>query len=117
MARLTIRITDSLTGQPADGVHIEVFWLGPNDAVHPLRETVTGPDGSPRRPLLEGQELDRGEYLLNLNAGDYYRAAGVVEVEPRFLQVVAIRVAIADPEQDYHVPVVLGPWSYTVFRG
>lgn len=117
MSSLTTRITDSLHGRPADGMHIEVFWLGPNDAIHPIREMETGPDGAPARPLISGDELQCGDYELRIRAGDYFRANSVVEVEPRFLNIISVRIAIADTDQDYHVPVVISPWSYTVFRG
>ncbi|QJE73022.1 5-hydroxyisourate hydrolase [Aerophototrophica crusticola] len=117
MASLTTQVTDSLHGQPADGMHVEVFWLGPNDAIHPIREMVTGPDGRPSRPAMVGREFERGEYELRFRVGDYFRAFSIIEAEPRFLGVIAVRIGIADAEQDHHVHLVVSPWSYTVFRG
>ncbi|MFM2044190.1 MAG: hydroxyisourate hydrolase [Pseudomonadota bacterium] len=117
MASLTTKVIDSLHGRPADGMHVEVFWLGPNDAVHPIREMVIDMEGQTIRPLMAGEELERGEYELRFRAGDYFRENGVVEVEPRFLNVVSIRVSIADPDEDYHVPLIISPWAYTVHRG
>lgn len=116
MATLTTQIFDSLHGRPAEGVHIEVFWLGPNDAIHPIREMVTGEDGRTAKPLMAGEEFERGEYELRFHIGAYFRENAVVDLEPRFLGVVTVRVGIADPERSYHVPLVVSPWSYTVFR-
>ncbi len=117
MAILTTQVFDSLHGRPADGVHVEVFWLGPNDAIHPIREMVTGEDGRTTKPLMAGEEFERGEYELRFHMGAYFRENAVVEAEPRFLNVVSVRLSIADADQDHHVPLVVSPWSYTVFRG
>jgi len=28
-----------------------------------------------------------------------------------------VRFAVVDPEQHYHVPLLVSPWSYTTYRG
>ena len=35
----------------------------------------------------------------------------------RFLDVVPIRFAVAEPEAHYHVPLLVTPWSYSTYRG
>ncbi|HYC02859.1 MAG TPA: hydroxyisourate hydrolase [Azospirillaceae bacterium] len=116
MASLTAQIFDTQHGRPAEGVEVEVFALGPNDAVHPIRVAATGADGRADRPLLHDGELEKGDYELHLHLGPYFRAAGVVEAEPRFLNIVSVRIGVADPDADIHVTVAVSPWSYTVFR-
>jgi 5-hydroxyisourate hydrolase len=37
--------------------------------------------------------------------------------EPRFLDRVIIAFGIADPNQNYHVPLVVSPWAYSTYRG
>jgi 2-oxo-4-hydroxy-4-carboxy-5-ureidoimidazoline decarboxylase len=37
--------------------------------------------------------------------------------DPPFLNVVPIRFSIAEPEGNYHVPLLMTPWSYTTYRG
>jgi 5-hydroxyisourate hydrolase len=37
--------------------------------------------------------------------------------EPAFIEQVLIRIGIADPSQHYHVPLLISPWSYSVYRG
>jgi 5-hydroxyisourate hydrolase len=36
---------------------------------------------------------------------------------PRFLDRVTIAFGIADGSQNYHVPLVMTPWSYSTYRG
>jgi 2-oxo-4-hydroxy-4-carboxy-5-ureidoimidazoline decarboxylase len=37
--------------------------------------------------------------------------------DPPFLDVVPVQFAIAEPEGDYHVPLLVTPWSYSTYRG
>jgi 5-hydroxyisourate hydrolase len=37
--------------------------------------------------------------------------------DPSFLDEVVVHFAIADPDQHYHVPLLMTPWSYSVYRG
>ena len=44
-------------------------------------------------------------------------AQGVALSQPVFLDVVPIRFGVADPEANYHVPLVVTPWGYSTYRG
>jgi 5-hydroxyisourate hydrolase len=37
--------------------------------------------------------------------------------EPPFFDEVVITFGIADPRQNYHVPLLVSPWSYSTYRG
>jgi 5-hydroxyisourate hydrolase-like protein (transthyretin family) len=37
--------------------------------------------------------------------------------EPAFLDMMPVRVSIAEPEGHYHVPLAVTPWSYSTSRG
>ena len=37
--------------------------------------------------------------------------------DPPFLGTVPVRFAVADPEGNYHVPLLATPWSYSTYRG
>jgi len=36
---------------------------------------------------------------------------------PAFLEDAVVSIGIASPEQHYHVPLLIAPWSYSVYRG
>jgi 5-hydroxyisourate hydrolase len=57
------------------------------------------------------------QYELVFAAGDYFAAQGVALPSPRFIDRVTIAFGIADPSQNYHVPLVVTPWSYSTYRG
>jgi 5-hydroxyisourate hydrolase len=41
----------------------------------------------------------------------------VAQAEPRFIDRVTIAFGIAEPDQNYHVPLVVSPWAYSTYRG
>ena len=49
--------------------------------------------------------------------GGYFAARGAAIADPRFLDVVPVRFAIAEPERHYHVPLLASPWAYSTYRG
>ena len=51
------------------------------------------------------------------HAGDYFAAQGVDLPSPRFLDRITIAFGIADAGENYHVPLVMTPWSYSTYRG
>ena len=57
-----------------------------------------------------------GVFMPDFVAG-YFKARGVVLPEPNFLNQVSLDFGIAQPEQHYHVPLLVSPWSYSTYRG
>ena len=47
----------------------------------------------------------------------YFKARGVALPEPSFLDKVTLDFGVAHPEQHYHVPLLVSPWSYSTYRG
>jgi hydroxyisourate hydrolase len=116
MARLSTHVLDTARGIPAAGVRVELqAILG--DQRMPICAVVTNRDGRTDAPLLAGDRIPAGTYELSFYAADYFRQAGAPLPDPPFLEVVVIRFGIADPEGDYHVPLLVSPYAYTTYRG
>jgi 5-hydroxyisourate hydrolase len=47
----------------------------------------------------------------------YFRTLGYDLPQPPFLDEIVIAFGIADASQDYHVPLLVSPWSYSTYRG
>jgi 5-hydroxyisourate hydrolase-like protein (transthyretin family) len=43
--------------------------------------------------------------------------AGVAVGDKPFLDYVPLRVAVADAEGHYHLPLICTPWTYSTYRG
>jgi 5-hydroxyisourate hydrolase len=109
MGRLTTHVLDTAGGWPAAGVRIRLVRCDQPGKI--LAETHTNADGRCPAPLLEGAALSAGEYQLEFDAGGYFGS------ETDFLGTVVLRFRVADPNQHYHVPLLLSPYGYTTYRG
>ena len=116
MGKLTTHVLDTAQGKPGAGVRVELYRVGAHGR-SALASATTNLDGRCGAPLLEGDTMLPGEYELVFGAGDYFAAQGVALSEPRFLNRITIAFGIADASQNYHVPLVLTPWSYSTYRG
>jgi len=116
MGKLSTHVLDTLHGTPASGVQLGLYRLDAR-ARTLLKQTTTNSDGRCDSPLLDGATMQAGVYELDFAIGDYFAARNVPLPEPRFLDVVTLRFGIADPNQNYHVPLVATPWTYSTYRG
>ena len=69
----------------------------------------------PTAPLVEGDRMPTGEYELAFDIGDYF-ASDSESGAPAFLNTVVIRFSVS-ADENYHVPLVTTPWSYSTYRG
>ncbi|MYN08270.1 hydroxyisourate hydrolase [Pseudoduganella aquatica] len=116
MGKLSTHVLDTSAGKPGAGVKVALFEVKPEGKVL-LKMDITNADGRCAGPLLEGDTMKAGQYELVFNAGDYFAAQGVELPSPRFIDLVTLAFGIADPAQNYHVPLVVSPWSYSTYRG
>ena len=102
MAGITTHILDTTKGRPGSGVAVsleierggkwEIVGRGETDA-----------DGR-LRTLTEGKRLERATYRLTFETGGFF---------PQ----VTITFRVYQPEEHYHVPLLLSPYGYTTYRG
>ncbi|GAA0774305.1 hydroxyisourate hydrolase [Castellaniella ginsengisoli] len=116
MGKLSTHVLDTVHGVPAQGVALELYRLD-GDSRTLLTQTATNQDGRCDAPLLSGPSLTRGVYELVFHAGDYFARKGVPLPEPRFVDQVVLRFGVANPDENYHVPLVVTPWTWSTYRG
>jgi 5-hydroxyisourate hydrolase len=116
MGKLSTHVLDTTRGKPGAGVEVELYAINGGQRTLLKRDT-TNQDGRCTAPLLEGEQMQPGQYELVFAAGDYFAAQGVDLPAPRFVDRVTIAFGIAHSDQNYHVPLVVTPWSYSTYRG
>jgi len=116
MGQLTTHVLDISAGLPAAGLKIELHEVGAASPTF-LTAATTGADGRLAAPLLAGAAFRAGRYSLTFHIAAYFRARGVPLSEPPFIEEALIRIGISHPDQSYHVPLLIAPWSYSVYRG
>ena len=114
MGKLTTHILDTAHGGPAGGLSIRLYRCGVEREL--LVETLSNADGRSSSPLVEGDAFASGCYELEFDAGAYFAATDSALAEPPFLDTVVIRFN-ARGDENYHVPLLVSPWSYSTYRG
>jgi 5-hydroxyisourate hydrolase len=82
-----------------------------------LKSATTNEDGRCNQPLMDGEIFLSGVYEIEFSVGKYFQSLGVKQTSPPFLDLVTLRFGVADPSQNFHVPLVVTPWSYSTYRG
>ncbi|QCS44829.1 hydroxyisourate hydrolase [Natrinema versiforme] len=113
-AELTTHVLDTGREGPAPGVEVTLQRLDESSEAEQLAQGVTNDDGRLTEPLLTSEEMEAGTYQLLFDVGEYYRS---VDDESSFLDTVPVRFVIAEPDEHYHVPLLLSPGGYTTYRG
>jgi len=114
MGKLTTHVLDTAGGRPGARIGVKLFSM--ENGRHLVASAVTNDDGRTDGPLLEGDTFRSGVYELEFSIGDYFRDSGASQAEPPFLDDVVVRVTLAG-DDDYHVPLLVSPWSYSTYRG
>ena len=114
MAKLTTHVLDTASGKPAAGVTVRLYRCATGRELCATHKTNA--DGRTDGPLLDESSLLSACYELEFDVADYFAAAGAALDDPPFLDTVVIRVALREG-QNYHVPLLVSPWSYSTYRG
>ena len=73
-------------------------------------------DGRSDQPLVENEKFKLGKYELVFYIGDYFNKI-IESKDLPFLDDVIIRFGISNNKENYHVPLLVSPWSYSTYRG
>jgi 5-hydroxyisourate hydrolase len=104
---ISTHVLDTELGMPASGVRVTLYRLGVGGN-GPIRMTQVLTDGDGRvRDLLERP----------LQVGDYRLEFDVAHEDGSFFTKIAVDLRIDDTTRNYHVPLLLAPYSMTTYRG
>ena len=113
MSAITTHILDTSRGCPAVGVPVVLQQRADGDRWHVVGGGQTDTDGRLRDLLAEGTALVPGVYRLIFDTQRYFDTQGLRGFYPH---VIVVFEATAG-ETHYHVPLLLGPFGYTTYRG
>ena len=112
MSPITTHVLDISKGSPAENVPIQLeSWI--NSEWQLLGRGSTNADGRLTN-LLEPGSLAKGNYRISFDVEKYFISQNI---QSFFYPVVRIEFEILNPEQHYHVPLLLSPFGYSTYRG
>ncbi len=115
MTKLTTHVLDTYSGKPGKNIKVDVYYLSKNKR-NKLNSVVLNTDGRTTKPLVEEADFKEGQYELVFFIGDYFKKITNLP-KPPFLDEVIIKFGISNPNEHYHVPLLVSPWSYSTYRG
>ena len=112
MNPITTHVLDTTLGQPAAGVPVLLEIEMPGGKWKKLSRGATDADGRLVHLVPPGH-LVEGTYRLTFDTRAYFRSRGTEAFYPQ----VTVVFTVADAAQQYHIPLLLGPYGYTTYRG
>ena len=110
--KLSTHVLDIENGVAAGGLSIALWRLQDGERFL-LKEVITNYQGRTDEPLLTGSEMEAGEYEMVFQVGAYFG----LDPEKSFINAVPIRFRIVNPDEGYHVPLLVSRWAYNTYRG
>ncbi|KAH8820835.1 transthyretin-like protein-like protein [Xylogone sp. PMI_703] len=130
---ITCHVLDTTTGRPAKGIIVTLRCLN-KPASNAIFSATTNPDGritswgtvsgyvdgkstkddgTTVQDVLDSlaEKIDREVWTLRFDTGEYYG------LDKTFWPEVELRFFVKTKGETYHVPLLLGPYSYTTYRG
>lgn len=111
MSGITTHVLDTSTGRPATGVAVKLSRAG-DDGWRKMTNTHTDSDGRAQLTA-PGMPLAIGDYCIRFATADYFAERSRESFYPK----VVIRFSVTNPDQHYHVPLLLSPYGYSTYRG
>lgn len=121
---ITCHVLDTITGKPGANISVKLKLITPSQATTAHWTAITNSDGrvpswtsladinevvkSVKADLADGDQM---VWSLTFDTEAYFGKGKT------FWPEVELRFAAKKEEEHYHVPLLLGPWSYTTYRG
>ena len=115
MTKLTTHVLDIYSGKPGKGIVVELFFFD-NGEKKMIKKTTLNDDGRSNDALIEKENFKIGKYELIFYVGDYFKKI-TNQNNLQFLDDIVVRFGISNNKENYHVPLLVSPWSYSTYRG
>ena len=112
MSAITTHVLDTSKGGPASGIAVRLEFKT-SDRWSELARGSTNSDGRITDLLPKGKKMDPGLYRLTFETQSYFED----NQTKGFYPYVSVVFEIHNPEQHYHIPLLLSPFGYSTYRG
>jgi 5-hydroxyisourate hydrolase len=113
MRSITTHVLDTTVGRPGAGIPVMLERKTHTAGWQVVAEALTDIDGRINELLPPKDAFLPGHYRLIYETGAYFLMRNIECFFPQ----VTISFVVKDTTQHYHVPLLLGPFGYTTYRG
>lgn len=113
MSKVTSHVLDTTVGRPAEGVSVLLENETAPNAWVPVGDAKSDAAGRVANMVPASLTLRAGKYRLSFDTGPYYAEKGLRAFYPE----VYVIFQIHDPEQHYHLPLLISRFGYSTYRG
>ena len=113
MAILSTHTLDSVSGNSAKDVRVQLFRLHGENKKEMVFDTRTNHEGRLSETFQSGGAA-KEEYELVFHSGDYLGQQNLQETNP-LMDSVVIRLNVSNFNRRYHIPILIAPHNYTVW--
>jgi 2-oxo-4-hydroxy-4-carboxy-5-ureidoimidazoline decarboxylase len=114
---LSTHVLDTVSASPAAGLGVELWRRDSNGSMTRLESFTTNADGASDDDLLSQGRLRAGLYEWRYDTTTYFAGKGYATPQRNFLGTINVAFSVWNPEEHFHVPLLLTPGSYTTYRG
>ncbi|HEX3644355.1 MAG TPA: hydroxyisourate hydrolase [Vicinamibacterales bacterium] len=108
---ITTHVLDIARGEPAGGITV-ILELRQASEWTPVGRGTTDEKG--RLSTLTEGPVSPGTYRLTFDIGSFHRNQGL---NVPFFPEVRITFNVRDPDEHFHIPLLLSPFGYSTYRG
>ena len=110
---ITTHVLDTARGRPAAGMAVVLELSVGTQEWRTIGYGETDVDGRLRSLVAEGSVVAPGVYRLVFDTHQYFERQGTATFYPHVIVVFTTQ----PNEAHYHVPLLVGPFGYTTYRG
>ena len=113
MSPITTHVLDTSTGRPGAGIPVVLERNTHSAGWQAIAEGMTDVGGRINDLLSVNEAFLPGHYRLIFDTGAYFLMRNIESFFPQ----VIISFVVKDPQQHYHVPLLVSPFGYSAYRG
>ena len=115
MTKLTTHVLDIYSGKPGKGIKVDVYYFS-KDQKNKINSIILNTDGRSEQALVDGKDFKEGKYEIVFFVGEYFKKLeGLPKIS--FLDDIVVKFGVSNSDENYHVPLLVSPWSYSTYRG
>ncbi len=113
MSGISTHVLNMSNGLPARGIPVVLAVQTSPGHWRQIGAGRTNDDGRIDTFLAKGVRMQPGTFRLTFDVTVYFRSQKITSLYPE----VTVTFTVRDAAEHYHIPLLLGPFGYTTYRG